>query len=276
MKNYLLFFMALMMSAISCQQSELIEAPLVDEQLNIEDRARKTTEERLGILRNGNNSNFYIQNNVWNQYAPGTGGQQAWLENRHSWGVKNDHYNGNGDVKSFPSIVTGKHYGNSSSKTRGLPLKVNKLGSIRCKWNQTNNFVRGNATMELWFNKTKNPSGESDISIMVWTQRKGMHPLGTKRGSMWANGKKYDVYKGSNGSAKVHSFVQVNNNGKFNGNIKPFINYCTANNRKWLPRDYFLISIQAGWEIIQGKPINANNGYTCFGKTTRYELGNIQ
>ncbi len=266
MKRKSFFFLALMISVVSCQQSELIDpSELVEatEQLNtesgdVEERTYQETLAQYGILTR---QIYFIQNNLWNINAPGASAQKAWVRNIDDWGAQTAHTVGNGAVKSYPGIVFGTHYGNSPPNTFGMPKRVGNLGNMYCRWNQFNNMTKGNASFDIWFHSTPNHgSSEADIEMMIWTQRKGgMNPLAhayNANGAVpidtrWFNGKQYKVYRGVNGNGtRVYTFVQTDNSGQFAGQIKPFVNYCKS--KGWINNNHYLLSVQAGWEYISG------------------------
>jgi len=172
MRYYLFSLATLMMFMVSCQQSELIEETfLTEEQVitenygDIEDRAAVTWEQFGKVTHN----NFFVQNNIWNKYAPGGGNQKVWVNGVHDWGVNTYHQVGSGDIKSYPAIVVGKHYGHAASSMRGLPKKVANLGNMWCNWAQTNTMTKGNTSFDIWFHPTSDhgTTHEANIEVMI-------------------------------------------------------------------------------------------------------------
>jgi len=275
MKGYLFFIVVLTMFAVSCQQSELIEETILDEQLTesneqLEDRRYEETWEQYARLTR---RRFQIQNNIWNMNAPGGSSQKVWATDRDNWGVVAYHTVGDGQVKSFPGILTGKHYGGAAPNTRGLPARVKNLGNLWCKWHQTNTMTQGNAAMEFWFHGApEHGYEEAAESMMIWTERKNLNPIAWQYNghgaipvdTQWFNGYEYKVYRGRNANGThVQTFVKVNNDGKFEGNVKTFIDYCKS--KGWLNDYHYLLNAQAGWEFVSGGEAT----------TTAYELWSI-
>lgn len=263
MKYYLLFITTLMIFASSCQQSELIEETFIEEQTitendtDVEDRWYQETWQQFGqLVRN----DCFIQNNIWNKYTQGAGSQKAWIKDVNNWGAKGNHYRGSGQIKSYPGIVIGKHYGTTAPNVK-LPKKVSSLGNMWCEWNQWNTMTDGNVSLDIWFHPTPDHGmQEADYEIMIWTQRRGnLNPIAhayNANGAIpvdtrWFNGCEYKIYKGTNGNGThVYTFIQTNNSGQLKGQLKPFVNYCKS--KGWLKDYHYLLSVQAGWEMVSG------------------------
>lgn len=268
-KGYLLFLLALTIFTLSCQQSEIIEETFVEEQTVIEndaleDRGYEETWKQYGSVTRWK---FFVQNNIWNVNTQGASSQKVWVNSMNNWGVNANHSVGSGEIKSYPAIVIGKHYGHSASNTMGLPKKVSELGNMWCEWQQWNTITKGNTSFDIWFHSTKDHGyTEADIELMIWTQHKGnQNPIAhayDANGAIpiakkWFNGKEYKIYSGVNGNGtKVYTFIQTDNSGQFRGRIKHFVDYCKS--QGWVNDNHYLLSVQAGWEMISGGKATTN------------------
>lgn len=212
----------------------------------------------------------YIQNNIWSVSIGDTGadkGQFIWYNNINSWGVQA--YTTTGifsysGVKSYPSLVYGKHYTNASTNKNGFPIKISSITkSYAAEWNASVLDDGGsgaiyNASYDIWFDPSSTNAGTNKYEIMIWTLRKNQNPIndlgfGVKfKANQKIGNYNFDVYKGSldSGKQQVLTFILINGNGNFKGNIKSFIDFASGSlSNNWMAKTNYLTSIQAGFEI---------------------------
>lgn len=244
-----------------------------------------TITEQWGTYQDPNYQWAFVNNNIWNLGDSGADPDQfIWYNNIGSWGVQAHCDTGDesySDVKSYPSIVFGRHYNNTSQNLNGFPKKVKNLKNyIPVSWKvrveDEGPGAKYNASFDIWFHDSPT-SGRNDYEIMIWTMRKGQWPINENndinqpwKKNQWVAGERYDVYKGTiNGDQKVLTFIQRNGgwNGplvgtkQINGNLKAFIN--KAVNWGWMSDNLYITSAQAGFEICTaGTPSKKANFVT--------------
>lgn len=252
MKHYLIAFAAAAALA-GCAKKTDDAAPLTAAAQS----ADASTSATFGILRY---EHFFVQNNVWNSGTAGAGAQNCFINNLNSWGVNASHSSGSGQIKSYPSIVYGQHYGTDSG-AGSLPQKIQDLGSVHSSWNQTSSAAKFDAAYDVWFDPSADVSGRAaKDELMIWVDWAGTNPLAQGYDangaipfakSVLLGGRHWNVYHALQNGGDVMSFLPVSGGqNSITVDMKPLINYCVS--RGWLQTSEYMTSIQAGWEITAG------------------------
>ncbi|MEV0158285.1 cellulose binding domain-containing protein [Micromonospora sp. NPDC050686] len=190
---------------------------------------------------------YVVQNNRW-----GTSAQQC--INVTSTGFSITRQDGvaptNGAPVSYPSIFVGCHYTNCSPGTN-LPVQVKNISSApgSISWN----YVSGtyDAAYDIWLDPSPKRDGVNQMEIMIWMNRQGsIQPIGSPVGSTSLAGRTWEVWRGSNGSNNVISYVSPSPIPSMSFDAMAFIN--DTRNRGAITNDWYLTSIQAGFEPWQG------------------------
>jgi hypothetical protein len=200
---------------------------------------------------------YFMMNNVW---GSGAGSQCIWYNNINSWGVNASHTSGTG-IKSYPAVVYGCHWGGCSSNT-GLPKRISSLGNVHTWWSQSSSGDAWDAAYDIWFDASSNPGNRAaTYELMVWLQWKNTKPIAENYDASGnaipfarnvvirdADGTSHtwNIYRRGN----VFSFLLASQSTWISFDAKPLMNYCVA--RGWMSSSNYLISVQAGWEIIRG------------------------
>jgi hypothetical protein len=168
---------------------------------------------------------YTLNNDVW---GSGAGPQTIWANSHSNWGVWSNQPN-TGGVKSYP------HAG------RSVNIAVNSLKSASSSFNVT---VPGsgayNTAYDIWL-------GNYGYEVMLWMNKTGaVGPLGTSQGNATVGGHSWTVYKGSNGSNQVFSFVRTSNTSAGSVDIRSVLTW--INGKGWYSNPT-LGEIQFGWEI---------------------------
>ncbi|MEV4488585.1 cellulose binding domain-containing protein [Micromonospora coxensis] len=200
---------------------------------------------------------YVVQNNRW-----GTTAQQC--INVTSTGFEITTQQGssptNGAPVSYPSIFAGCHYTNCSPGTN-LPIQVSQISSATSSINYK--YVSGatyNASYDIWLDPTPKRDGVNQMEIMIWLNRQGpIQPIGSPVGTATIDGRSWEVWRGSNGSNNVISYLAPSAISSANLNLLAFIN--DTRNRGAITSSWYLTSIQAGFEPWQG---GAGLGVTSF------------
>ncbi|MBG6102549.1 cellulase/cellobiase CelA1 [Micromonospora vinacea] len=191
---------------------------------------------------------YVVQNNRW-----GTTAQQC--INATSNGFEITTLNGssptNGAPTAYPSVFFGCHYTNCSPGTN-LPMQVSQISSATSSISYR--YVSGatyNASYDIWLDPSPKRDGVNQMEIMIWLNRQGpIQPIGSVVGTTNLAGRTWEVWRGSNGSNNVISYVASSAVSSLNFSVLDFIN--DTRNRGAITNSWYLTSIQAGFEPWQG------------------------
>jgi hypothetical protein len=185
------------------------------------------------------NSGYTLYNNVW---GSGYGPQTIWANSATNWGVWANHPN-TGGIKSYPNA------------TKWAGKKVSALATLSSSFNVTvpTSGVAFESTYDVWSSDNKN-------EIMLWMNKYGaVGPLGTYQTTASVGGHTWNVYRGSNGSNAVFSFLRTSNTSSGTVDIKAICNWIRG--RGWFG-DVTMGNVQFGFEITSssgGKNFVTNN-----------------
>lgn len=189
------------------------------------------------------NGGYTVRNDVW---GSNPGPQTIWANSYSNYGVNANH-TGSG-IKAYP------HCAKNIGKT------ISSLGSCTSSFNCT---VPGsgsyNTAYDIWCNS-------SSYEIMLWVNWRGSAgPIagsynsdGTPKAdatNVSVGGSTWNVYKGSNGSNAVYSFLRTSGTTSGTVDIKAVLNWIKS--KGWFG-DVTLGEVQLGWEIT------ATNGAADF------------
>jgi hypothetical protein len=179
------------------------------------------------------NGGYTLSNDVW---GGGAGSQSIWANSYSNWGVSSNQPN-TGGVKSYP------HSG------RGIGKKLSAVGSVKSSFNVS---VPGSGAYETAYDIWANNNA---YEIMLWMNKTGaVGPIGSKQTTVTVGGHTWDVYKGSNGSNAVFSFLRHGNTSAGSVDIKAVLNWIKS--KGWFG-DVTLGDVQFGFEITStGRSLN--------------------
>jgi hypothetical protein len=171
------------------------------------------------------NGGYTLYNNIW---GSGAGPQSIWANSYSNWGVWANHPN-TGGVKAYPNA------------SKSVNKRLSALGSATSSFNVT---VPGGGAYttayDIW-------ADNNAYEIMLWMNKQGaVGPLGSLQTTATVGGHTWSVYRGSNGSNAVFSFVRSGNTNSGTVDIKAIMNW--IKNRGWFG-DVTLGNIQFGYEI---------------------------
>jgi hypothetical protein len=198
---------------------------------------------------------------------------------QHSSVIKNDNFGGTGecllnhnlgtnyqvlssaadsktnDVMAFPEIYTGCSWGICSPGTT-LPLPLSQVGQPQATWVTTQNATgRWDAAFDIWFNRTPVMDGQATgAEIMIWLNaRRYPVPRGTR--IVWEDGQQWYLqhWIAHRGGARWRyiQFRRVHPTWRVDQlRLLPFIQ--RAETRTWIKPEWWLLNIEAGFEIWQG------------------------
>ncbi|MGA4726330.1 GH12 family glycosyl hydrolase domain-containing protein [Micromonospora taraxaci] len=191
---------------------------------------------------------YVVQNNRW-----GTTAQQCINVTNNGFEITtlNGSSPTNGAPTAYPSVFFGCHYTNCSPGTN-LPIQVSQISSATSSISYR--YVSGatyNASYDIWLDPSPKRDGVNQMEIMIWLNRQGpIQPIGSVVGSVNLAGRTWEVWRGSNGSNNVISYVASSAISSLNFSVLDFIN--DTRNRGAITNSWYLTSIQAGFEPWQG------------------------
>ncbi|WP_460338939.1 GH12 family glycosyl hydrolase domain-containing protein [Actinoallomurus acanthiterrae] len=156
------------------------------------------------------------------------GPQTIWANSYSNWGVWANHPN-TGGIKSYPNV------------SKSINRSLSSLGSLSSSFNVT---VPGSGAYEsaydIW-------ADNNAYEIMLWMNKTGaVGPLGSYQTSASVGGHSWSVYKGSNGSNQVFSFVRSGNTSSGSVDIRAVLNW--IKNAGWFG-NVTVGNVQFGYEI---------------------------
>jgi hypothetical protein len=199
---------------------------------------------------------YMIDNNEWGSSAPEcitTNGKAEFRVARSS--IANG---GEGAPGGYPDIYKGCFYGACTSGS-GLPIRVSKIraGTVTTSWRTAQPRGRNiyDAAYDIWFNKTPTTSGTANgAELMIWLNHHGpKHPYGSEvAGNVRIGGRTYNVWFG--GRAGSYSTVTYTMTSRArsvsNLDLRPL--EANAVSRGYVRRSWYLITVQAGFEVWRG------------------------
>ncbi|MFF4359644.1 hypothetical protein [Streptomyces sp. NPDC001604] len=169
---------------------------------------------------------YTLYNNIW---GSGAGSQCIWANSGTNWGVWADHPN-TGGIKSYPNA------------TKTINKSVTSLGSLSSSYNVSVPSSGAYETAyDIWDTNHR-------YEIMLWMNKTGaVGPLGSSQGNVTLGGHSWTVYKGTNGSNDVFSFVRSSNSASGTVDILPILKWI-KDTKGWFG-NVTIGDVQFGFEI---------------------------
>jgi hypothetical protein len=181
------------------------------------------------------NGGYTLYNNVW---GANPGWQCIWANTGSHWRVSCNHGT-SGGIKSYPN------------SNRDLNRSANNVSSCRTTFNVSRHSNGAfTTTFDVWGNG-------SDYEIMLWMNKVGaVGPIGSLQASnQTIGGHTWNVYKGTNGSIQVFSFIRTSNTNSGTVDHKAIWNW--VQNRGWW-NNPTIGKRQFGFEITNTGASNAS------------------
>jgi hypothetical protein len=200
-------------------------------------------------------SAYTVDNNEWGSGAPEcitTNGNAEFRVANSSIANGRD-----GAPGGYPDIYKGCFYGACTSDS-GLPIRVSTIrtGTVTTSWRTAQPGGRNiyNAAYDIWFNTSRSTSGEANgLELMIWLNHHGpKQPYGSEVASdVSIAGRTYDVwYGGRTGRYGTVTYEMTSGVSSVrNLDLRPF--EANAVGRGYLRKSWWLISVQAGFEVWQ-------------------------
>jgi len=212
------------------------------------------------------NNTFHVQNNEFGSSANECINVNETMFNVTQSAISNGT---NGGPGAYPSIYIGCHWGSCTSNSN-LPVAVSSISSARSDWNTTQPTTGTyDAAYDIWFNTTPTTSGQPDgAELMIWLNYRGtIQPAGSLVASgVNIGGATYNVWEGVGGNTAPHwniiSYQAQNTTlSESNLDINAFIN--DAVSRGYISSAWYLIAVEAGFELWQGGAGLATNSFSA-------------
>jgi len=160
----------------------------------------------------------------------------------------------NGAPGAYPSVYYGCHYANCSVNS-GLPLQASTSTFAGIRTSVAMTYPSGgvfDAAYDIWFDPTPRTDGQNTgAEIMIWLNKQGsIQPVGSLMGTANIAGATWNVWFGNVGW-NVVSYVRTSVTNSMNFTVNDF--YTDAINRGQAQRNWYLTSIQAGFEPWVGQ-----------------------
>jgi hypothetical protein len=177
-----------------------------------------------------NNGTYTIYNDEWGSHYTY---QQLTVNSASNWGVFSQQKYTSG-VEAYPNV------------SRSVNRSINSLSSVSSSFSVTDPGAGAYETAyDIW-------TADSANEIMIWTDVHNVGPLGSNVGTVTLGGQTYHVYKGSNGSNNVYSFVDTNRVTSGTVNVLAVLKWI-QNTKHWMSNQT-LGKVQFGWEITTENP----------------------
>ncbi|MBZ5521865.1 MAG: hypothetical protein LAP21_06455 [Acidobacteriia bacterium] len=178
-----------------------------------------------------------------------------------------------GGPGAYPLIYKGCHWGTCTSKS-GLPVQVSTLRRLKSDW-ETRQPASGDyvTAYDIWFNTTPTTRGRPDgAELMIWLNHtSGLRPEGSKIASgIRIGGAAYDIWANRKSGGNYLAYVRSRPTASVSDlDLGAFIR--DAMGRGYVDGDWYLISVEAGFELWQG---GAGLETVAFSATLKNNLGN--
>ena len=197
---------------------------------------------------------YTVQNDEWGSSAP----ECITTNGKAEFRVTNSSIaNGKkGSPGGYPDIYKGCNYGSCTSGS-GLPIRASKIHArtVTTSWSTSQPGGRNiyNAAYDIWFNKTSTTSGQANgAELMVWLNRRGhKHPYGRQVATnVRVGGHRYNVWFGNAHGFNTVTYTMTSGVRSVRLDLRPL--EANAVGRRYIKRWWYLISVEAGFEIWQG------------------------
>lgn len=208
-----------------------------------------------------NDKEYVVQNNEWNSDR-----QQCVAVSGTSFFVTRANFDlpTNGPPATYPAIFKGCHWGNCT-RNSGMPVQVANLPSITSSWTVTvPESAAFDVGYDLWFNREPSTGGQPNgAELMVWPNHGGgVRPAGSQIATVTLGGTTWDVWQGPMESWTYIAYVrQTPTNALVDLDLRSFVADAVA--RRAIDTSFYLIAIEAGFEIWRGGKGFATNAFSA-------------
>jgi Glycosyl hydrolase family 12/Cellulose binding domain len=207
---------------------------------------------------------YTVQNNEWGSGAP----ECISTDGNADFTVANSSIsNGtSGAPGGYPSIYKGCHWG-ACTPASGFPIQVSALhtGTVTSSW-RTSQPGGGSAydvAYDIWFNQAPTTNGQPNgAELMIWLNHNGsVQPFGSQvAGNVSIGGRGYNVWFGNQGWNTISYTMTSPAASVSNLDIGQLA--ADAVSRGYIQNSWYLIDVEAGFELWQGGAGLATNSFS--------------
>jgi Glycosyl hydrolase family 12/Cellulose binding domain len=166
----------------------------------------------------------------------------------------------------YPSIYKGCHWGACTSNS-GFPIQVSAIhaGTVTTSWS-TSQPGGGNdydVAYDIWFNQSPTTSGQPNgAEMMIWLNHNGpVQPFGSQVASnVSIGGRGYNVWFGNQGWNTISYSMTSGTTSVSNLDLQALV--ADAMSRGYIQPSWYLIDVEAGFELWQGGAGLATNSFS--------------
>ncbi len=194
---------------------------------------------------------YNVQNNEWNSTAP----QCVSTDGNADFSVTQSGVSAptNSAPASYPSIYRGCHWG-TCTQSSGLPQLVGGLADPTTTWSTTQPSAGTyDVAYDIWFNQSPTTSGQPNgAEVMVWLNHQGpVQPAGAPVGTVSLDGYSFRVWQAAMPTWTYVAYViQGGTSSVTNLDLGNLLR--DAESRGYLSPAWYLIDVEAGFELWQG------------------------
>ncbi|WSP69255.1 hypothetical protein OG324_06675 [Streptomyces sp. NBC_01236] len=174
-----------------------------------------------------NLNGYTLYNNIWGASA----GSQCTLANSGTgWGVWADHPETSG-IKSYPN------------STKSINKSIDSLAWLTSDYDvSVPSSGAYNTAYDIW-------DTDHDYEIMLWVNHNGaVGPLGSYQGNARVGGHNWNVFKGTNGSNEVFSFLRTTGSTSGTVDVNAVLHWI-AHTKGWMSGSETICDVQFGYGI---------------------------
>jgi cellulose 1,4-beta-cellobiosidase len=210
---------------------------------------------------------YNVQNNEWGSGAA----ESITTDGNADFTVANSAIDNatNGAPGGYPSIYQGCHWGTcTAGGLSATPIQVSKIttGVVTTSWSTTqpggsNDY---DVAYDIWFNQTPTTTGQPNgTELMIWLNHNGpVQPFGSEVATgVSLGGRTYNVWEGSQGGFDTVSYTMTTGTTSVSDlDLSPLVQ--DAVSRGYTQSSWYLIDMEAGFELWQGGAGLATNSYS--------------
>jgi hypothetical protein len=199
---------------------------------------------RDGLVRR--HGEIAVTNNVWNR--DGVAGTQCLTANGWTWNWPDI---GDGRVRSFPSLYTGKQPWAPGRATNGFPRQIGALQKLSAKVDlQVKSSGVGNTTFDIWIIEDPQKTGRANIraELMIWLDG-NLPPFGTSQGIFTVDGRRYELFLNP-GEWTYAAFLPVTPDTTVTVSVPAFLELLEE--QGLVSESWYIGSVELGNEVVSG------------------------
>jgi cellulose 1,4-beta-cellobiosidase len=207
---------------------------------------------------------YMVMNNEWHSRAS----QCITTDGNANFAVANSSIakTTHGAPGGYPFIYKGCHWGACTSGS-GLPIRVSSIHTrtVITSWNTTQPKGSNvyNVAYDIWFNQTPTTSGQPNgAELMIWLNRHGpIRPAGSPVASdVSIGGHSYHVWIRQKAWNTISYTMTTGATSLSNVDLHAFV--ADAVSRGYIQNSWYLIGVEAGFELWQGGACLATNSFS--------------